>query len=223
MHLSPVSYRKYRSGFTLIELLTVVAVLAILATLLLPLINGMRQSAMVTQDAANLRSIGSAMLLYASDNGGNLPPGYFDSPDTVRMPWQARLNSYLGADPAAMQAWRTMPVWWAPGVPVYNNNTDFRHYGMNVNIQHDNWKYRMDAVDEPGRYVMVAGMNRNSEWASGAVEPVFDPLVQSSYRVTLKDGGANYLFLDGRIEFLKGDQTDVKRADHDLRPMWKWW
>lgn len=63
-----------KQAFTLIELLTVIAIIGILASILIPTVGRVRESARRTVDASNIRQIGQASLIYANDNREQLPP-----------------------------------------------------------------------------------------------------------------------------------------------------
>ena len=62
-----------RTGFTLIELLVVIAVISILAAILFPVFAKARANARKTTALSNLKQIGAALHMYASDYDEHLP------------------------------------------------------------------------------------------------------------------------------------------------------
>jgi prepilin-type N-terminal cleavage/methylation domain-containing protein len=65
--------RRPQAGFTLIELLTVIAIIGILASIIIPTVGKVQQTARRTADASNLRQIGQSSLIFAQANKDQLP------------------------------------------------------------------------------------------------------------------------------------------------------
>src|SRR5690349_7098229 len=70
-----MSRHRARRAFTLMEVLVVVGILAVLATLTVPLVSRLRESARRAEDLSHLRQLAAATFLYSSENDGALPPG----------------------------------------------------------------------------------------------------------------------------------------------------
>lgn len=66
-------FTRRSSAFTLIELLVVIAIIAILAAILFPVFAQAKESAKKTQGLAQMKQIGTAAQIYASDSDDALP------------------------------------------------------------------------------------------------------------------------------------------------------
>ncbi|MBC7809478.1 MAG: prepilin-type N-terminal cleavage/methylation domain-containing protein, partial [Akkermansiaceae bacterium] len=72
----PTPKKRTSCAFTLIELLVVIAIIAILAAILFPVFAQARESAYKTTCASNLRQLGTAFMMYATDYDDLFPcPG----------------------------------------------------------------------------------------------------------------------------------------------------
>jgi len=66
-------FQRKVKGFTLVELMIVIAIIAILAAVMVPNFIKSRAQGQVTACISNLRSIGTALAMYSTDNVGRFP------------------------------------------------------------------------------------------------------------------------------------------------------
>ena len=70
---SPRRHSALTHAFTLVELLVVIGIIAVLISILLPSLSRARESANSVKCLANLKQLGSTMLMYCNDNRGRFP------------------------------------------------------------------------------------------------------------------------------------------------------
>jgi prepilin-type N-terminal cleavage/methylation domain-containing protein/prepilin-type processing-associated H-X9-DG protein len=155
--ISRRAYRPWRGGFTLIELLTVIAIIGILASILIPAVGAVRQSARTAICLGNQRQIALAINLAATDNREVYPP----ATDNGTL-WPSSLRNYLGgkADNTNNQSLNTTLV-VCPArllIPVAPAEINRSTYSLNPVIM-------VDPVNEPSRpaTINVSRITRPSE------------------------------------------------------------
>lgn len=110
-----------RTGFTLVELLVVIGIIAVLISILLPALAKARRAAMDVQCMANLKQIGSAVMMYVNDNQGWLPWSEFDGDASNGAGYVYAVPS-TGTS-AVMWRYQIAPYMTKSTMPTINSNT----------------------------------------------------------------------------------------------------
>jgi prepilin-type N-terminal cleavage/methylation domain-containing protein/prepilin-type processing-associated H-X9-DG protein len=155
--------RRFSNGFTLIELLVVVAILAILVGILFPIFGRAKENAHKVKCASNMRQLGAAFSMYASDWNGFYPsPGGLQG---ERNYWSQSslggLARYVGNRSGGFDT-----VWCCPCMKEWSCQYPVRSYGMNSFLRNpsDQWyptcvgiltPIRQDAVPSPKRTILL--------------------------------------------------------------------
>jgi prepilin-type N-terminal cleavage/methylation domain-containing protein/prepilin-type processing-associated H-X9-DG protein len=235
-------HARRRVSFTLIELLVVVAIISILTALLLPGLRSARERAKRIACGNNERQILYAMHYYANDFDGFLPrqavySGSY-SPD-----WSGRLTNYLQNQVAVFRcpsdnnarrfagAYRSYALngtnawvagyncpWPAPeGMSKRLNDIPPQVFVLGEN-------HGIDGGTPPGLSGAVVGISEMEGMQGHASAMHRDVGAFGVASTTDENGGGNYGYADGRVEFHYRSQFKNPNGAFDGTPNdpWKW-
>ncbi|MCU0315802.1 MAG: prepilin-type N-terminal cleavage/methylation domain-containing protein [Fimbriimonadaceae bacterium] len=119
-----------KKAFTLIELLVVIAIIAILAAILFPVFAQAKQAAKETGTLSNLKQLGTATVIYLTDNEDHFPlstVAFVQNGGAVFTTWQELVMPYMKNREIILDsALPRPPAVGAPGNFIQRNS----HFGM---------------------------------------------------------------------------------------------
>ena len=121
-----------RSKFTLIELLMIITIIIILASLLLPALKKVRESANAISCLSKLKQIGLAQSGYHSDWNEIYPASYYGASASVdsNQPWSRAIGTYLGMKDGTA-GYANGGIWSCPTQPTWIPSHPYISYGYN--------------------------------------------------------------------------------------------
>lgn len=208
-------------GFTLIELLLVITIIAILAALLLPALARAREMARQVVCTSNLRQMGLAFQMYATDNGGFLPRLMAPTKE-----WFEVITPYLSMKPCPGETDRHRSrIKQCPSAPQRSASVTFNYsYKFNNRLRRTQPEGSSSQVNVPFRRIgsipfpskTILVFDGVADGNSGAH---IDPMGRWMQAARRHGGRANLLFVDGHVRsHLEEFRLDQPWGWHENNP-----
>ncbi|HWL51021.1 MAG TPA: H-X9-DG-CTERM domain-containing protein [Chthoniobacteraceae bacterium] len=188
--ISPAALRPNSQGFSSVELLVAVAVLVVLIALLIPAGMRSKERALQATCAGQLRQIGMAINLYASENQDHLPGPEF-SIVNLKGHLVLKLEPYL----------RSSKVWRCPANPTMQD--DFSTYRTRTPLFGYYYAPPKESLVSYRRLQIQETYPPADRWIMEDIDAwnyAAQPRIGRGVEGPVHPGRRNVLFLDGHVE-----------------------
>jgi prepilin-type N-terminal cleavage/methylation domain-containing protein/prepilin-type processing-associated H-X9-DG protein len=211
-------------AFTLIELLVVIAIIGLLAALVLGGVGRAREFARSTQCGGNLRQIGIAVTMYATDHDENVPPGETSTTcfGISSQPFGKGFGCLLGRYLPPARSASGPSVWRCPAQrdPVFLDETSLP--GWTTSSDQSRWRGSYSyafrtrnrttgLIEDPSLGSWGAGPWPALRLSDGNYAYAFDHCtsVAGPGRARGHRAGYNVVFYDGHAQLFRGKDADA--------------
>jgi prepilin-type N-terminal cleavage/methylation domain-containing protein/prepilin-type processing-associated H-X9-DG protein len=224
METQPMRSEKRTSAFTLIELLVVIGIIAVLMAILIPVVEKVRESAMKSNCASNLRQVGQALGIYSNENHGDYPrTNYVDGAPLTQGTNPAAPDPFRAGGPLPNDT--TAPLFLLLRVkalfpkmlicPYTDVNRFEEEPAADLASRSNFTDYRKNlgysyANPYPDAAATAAGYRLNNRLgANFAVAADLNPGMKDDNSLNHEDEGQNVLYADGHVEWQQSPKCGV--------------
>jgi len=195
------------TGFSLVEMLVVLVIIFVLAALLFPSAKGWIDRAKAAKCTSNLRQVGVAVRLAASDNNGRWV--VFDETQLYgRWDYDLIKNNYLGSNcafcpgckpPTAYTAFKTYGVTWMGTANLPDDKNIIVTDTWPSSMSRSRYEIKLMAISKPSQYVLMAD-SYTTRSGNGQYHIIGNSSMDEIHM--RHQHLANILFADGHVEAL---------------------